>query len=49
MVSNNEKVVIFSTFKETLNILSEKLKDYNPLLCTGDIKDTIISENIDRF
>lgn len=49
MISNNEKVVIFSVFKETLNILNEKLKKYNPLLCTGDIKDTIIADNIDKF
>lgn len=49
IVSNNEKVVIFSVFKETLNILNEKLKQYNPLLCTGDVKDTMISENIDKF
>lgn len=49
MLSNNEKVVIFSAFKETLNVLNEKLKNYNPLLCTGDIKDSIINENIDKF
>ena len=40
IVSNNEKVVVFSTFKETLNVLKEELKQYNPLLCTGDIKDS---------
>ena len=49
IISNNEKVVIFSVFKGTLDILNERLKKYNPLLCTGDIKDTIISENIDEF
>lgn len=49
IVSNNEKVVVFSTFKETLNVLSEELKHYNPLLCTGDIKDSIINDNITMF
>lgn len=49
IVSNNEKVVVFSTFKETLNILSAELKQYNPLLCTGDIKDSIINDNITMF
>lgn len=49
IVSNNEKVVIFSTFKETLNILKEELKQYNPLLCTGDVKDSEISNNITMF
>lgn len=49
LVSNNEQVVVFSTFKETLNCLKEKLKDYNPYLCTGDVADSIISKNIDEF
>ena len=49
IIQNGEKVVVFSVFKETLNVLNEKLSKYNPLLCTGDVKDTIISENIDTF
>lgn len=49
IVSNNNKVVIFSTFKEPLNVLYDKLKEYHPLLCTGDIKDDIISSNIENF
>lgn len=49
IVYNNDKVVVFSTFKETLNRLSEQLEQYKPLLCTGDIKDNQISKNIDVF
>lgn len=49
ITSSGNKIVIFSAFKEPLNILNEKLKQYNPLLCTGDIPDSIISENIDKF
>lgn len=49
IISNNEKVVVFSTFKETLNILNQKLRKYSPLLCTGDIKDSIISQHVDEF
>ena len=49
IISNGNKVVIFSIFKETLNYLNENLKQYNPLLCTGDISDEIISHNIDQF
>lgn len=49
IISQGEKVVIFSVFKETLNLLAEKLKDYRPLVCTGDIADDIISNNIDMF
>jgi len=49
IVGNGEKVVIFSVFKETLNVLMNKLAEYNPVLCTGDVKDSIVSENIDKF
>ena len=49
IIDNGEKVVVFSTFKETLNVMSGLLSKYNPLLCTGDIKDFVISENIEKF
>lgn len=50
ITSNNEKVLVYSTFKEPLNILKNRLnKKYNSLICTGDINDNIISENIDKF
>lgn len=46
---NNNKVVIFSIFKETLNQLKDKLAEFHPLLCTGDCSDDEISENIEKF
>lgn len=46
---NNNKVVIFSIFKETLNQLKDKLAEFHPLLCTGDYSDDEISENIEKF
>lgn len=49
ITSNGHKVVVFSTFKQTINELYERLKDYNPLLCHGDVNDDIISQNIDKF
>lgn len=49
IVSNDEKVIIFSTFKPTLDVLAKKLEQYKPLLCTGDIKDSIVSANISQF
>lgn len=49
ILSDNNKVVVYSMFKETLNILNEKLINNNPLLCTGDVKDDIISDNINKF
>ena len=49
IISNGEKVVVYSTFKETLNVLQKELNVNSSLLCTGDIKDDIISENVDKF
>ena len=49
ITSNGNKVVVFSVFKESANKLYEKLKDYNPLLCTGDVDDLTIQENIKKF
>ena len=49
ILSNNEKVVIFSTFKETVYQLEERLKNYNPLIGTGDIKDDIVFDRMEEF
>ena len=51
IVENGNKVIIFSAFKEPLNELHRRLSGskYNPLLCTGDVPDDIISQNIDKF
>ena len=49
IVQNGSKVVIFSVYKETVYRLQERLKQFNPLICTGDIPDDEISKNIDSF
>lgn len=49
ITSSGNKVVVFSTFKQTLYELEKLLSDYNPLVCTGDISDDVISRNIDKF
>lgn len=50
IVSSGNKVVVFSVFKPTLEELRNRLnKDYNSLVCTGDLKDEEISSNIDKF
>lgn len=49
IISNNEKVVIFSSFKDPLKILEDRLSHYNPLVGTGDISDAQLSESIDLF
>ena len=49
LVSQKEKVVIMNSFKETVNELVKRLKDYNPLVCTGDSKAAEIEKNKDLF
>lgn len=49
ILDNGDKVVIFSLFKKPLEKIMNELNDYNPLLCTGDISDDIISESINKF
>lgn len=49
ITSQHEKVVILSFFKESVYTLAEKLKEYKPLLCTGDINETTLSKNMDQF
>lgn len=49
ITSNGDKVVIMSSYKEPVYQLGELLKDYNPLINTGDIKDDIVSKNVDLF
>jgi SNF2 family DNA or RNA helicase len=49
IVSEGNKVVVFSTFKQTVEEISKRLQEYNPLIGTGDIPDEIISSNIDKF
>lgn len=49
IVSGGEKVLIFSTFKETVSILGKRLQEYNPIIATGDVDDDTISRNVDKF
>jgi SNF2 family DNA or RNA helicase len=49
LISNGDKVVIFSSFKEPIIQLQQLLKEYNPLIGTGDMKDSDFSNNIDLF
>ena len=49
ILSNGDKVVIYSTFKETVRVLAEKLKQYNPLILTGDVKDEDIYKRKNAF
>ncbi len=49
IVANNEKVVIFTSFKEVTENLASLLKQYNPLVCTGDSSEEFINESKDSF
>lgn len=49
IIAQGDKVVVMSTFKEPLSIIADRLKDYKPLLCTGDVKDYEIERNITKF
>lgn len=49
IIDNGDKVVIFSTFKETARVLAKNLEYLGCTLCTGDVSDEIISQEVDRF
>lgn len=49
LISGGEKVVIFTGFKYTAQVLAEYLKDYNPLLCTGDTPQPTIDKSRELF
>ena len=49
IISNGDKVLIMSTFKEPINQLQRMLSQYNPLIGTGDLSDDIVSKNNELF
>lgn len=49
LIPQGNKVVIFSTYKESVYELEKRLQEFNPLIGTGDIPDNIISNNVDAF
>lgn len=49
IITNGDKVVVFSVFKSTLSEISDKIQELNPLVCTGDMKESEISDNIYKF
>lgn len=49
VIENGDKVVIFSTYKETVQILAKNLTQYNCAICTGDVPDDVVSREVDRF
>jgi len=49
IVSQGDKVVVMSQFKESVYTLEKMLAHLHPLVGTGDMKDQQVSENIDKF
>lgn len=49
ITQNNEKVILLSNWTSITNPLYERLKKYNPVLITGEIKDTVRSEYNHKF
>jgi SNF2 family DNA or RNA helicase len=49
LIDDGNKVVIFSTFKQTVLELYDRLRQYNPIVGTGDTPDEEISMGIDMF
>ena len=49
VLSQGEKIVVFSTFIEPCNLLAAKLEKFHPLLATGEIPDDLVQRNIDDF
>lgn len=49
LVSQGEKVVILSMFKESVDVLATKLGRFRPSINTGDIPDDLVNRNVDRF
>lgn len=49
LVSQKEKVVIMSTFKEPILELAKQIQELNPLICIGDTKDVDIDKYKEEF
>lgn len=45
ITSQGDKVVIFSTFKGTIDEIARRLSKYEPVVCTGDTSDADIAIN----
>lgn len=49
LVANGEKVVVFSTFKQPVYELSQRLSHHNCVVATGDLKDSEVEDAIIKF
>lgn len=49
IISQGEKVIVYTTFKQPLYTLAEELKKYKPLVCTGDTEEEEVWNSVDKF
>lgn len=49
ITAQGDKVLVFSTFKATVDEMQKRFKQYNPVVGTGDIKDDQIELNKQKF
>lgn len=49
IISQGEKVIVYTTFKQPLYTLADELKKYKPLVCTGDTKEEEVWKRVDKF
>ena len=49
ILANDNKVIIFSVFKDPLKELETRLKDYGTVMITGDVQESEIELNKEKF
>ena len=49
IISQDHKVVVFSSFKGTIPEVAKRLEKYGTLVCTGDESDEVINNNKELF
>lgn len=49
IISQGEKVIVYTTFKQPLYTLAKEMKKYKPLVCTGDTKEEEVWKRVDKF
>jgi SNF2 family DNA or RNA helicase len=49
LLESDEKVVIFSVFKETAYQIAKALDEFHPLLGTGDFADQVVQNRMEQF
>lgn len=49
LVTSGEKVVVMDVFKDSIKTLANLLSQYDPLIGTGDLPDSTVSSNIQKF